>query len=115
MAPLLVLSASPLLVVGPMVSVEAPWRMLISGQSICSAVPVTDCCEVAVEPEKKPSILSRVELDDAAVGGQAAARTSGQRQRQQRGDRPARARTHQITVPQHTPNSPPQSPSLIAK
>src|ERR1700726_3637272 len=41
-----------------MVSVDAPCRILMSGQSIFSAVPVTFCCEVAVEPEKKLEILS---------------------------------------------------------
>jgi hypothetical protein len=55
----LVLLASPaLLLVAPMVSVEAPDRILISGQSISCVVPVTDCCDVAVEREKKPEILS---------------------------------------------------------
>ena len=70
MAPLLVLSTSPaLLAVGPMVSVEAPWRMLIRGQSISCAVgaPATGCCEFAVGLEKKLSILSRVELDDVEL------------------------------------------------
>jgi hypothetical protein len=55
----LVLLASPaLLLVAPMVSVEAPDRILISGQSISCVVPVTDCWDVAVEREKKPEILS---------------------------------------------------------
>jgi hypothetical protein len=73
----LVLLASPaLLLVAPMVSVEAPDRILISGQSISCVVPVTDCWDVAVEREKKPEILSEKdgELD---VGGAPAAGADG--------------------------------------
>src|ERR1700731_4162959 len=67
MAPLLsVLSLVP---VGPMVSVEAPCRILISGQSISCVVPVTDCWDVAVEREKKPEILSVKEGELDAGGG----------------------------------------------
>jgi hypothetical protein len=58
-----------LLLVAPMVSVEAPGRMLISGQSISCVVPVTDCWDVAVEREKKPEILSVKEGELDAGGG----------------------------------------------
>ena len=55
-----------------MVSVEAPGRMLISGQSISWVVPVTDCWDVAVEREKKPENLS-VKEGELDVGGAPAA------------------------------------------
>ena len=59
MAPLLVfLTSVALLAVWPIMSVEAPWRMLISGHSISSGAPATGCGEVAVDLEKKPSIFS---------------------------------------------------------
>jgi hypothetical protein len=58
-----------LLLVAPMVSVEAPGRMLISGQSISWVVPVTDCWDVAVEREKKPEILSVKEGELDPGGG----------------------------------------------
>lgn len=58
-----------LLLVAPMVSVEAPGRMLINGQSISWVVPVTDCWDVAVEREKKPEILSVKEGELDAGGG----------------------------------------------
>jgi hypothetical protein len=61
-----------LLLVAPMVSVEAPGRMLISGQSISCVVPVTDCWDVAVEREKKPEILSLNEGELDAGGAPAA-------------------------------------------
>src|SRR6266849_7093152 len=67
MAP--VLSVSPLVPVGPMVSVEAPDRILISGQSMSCAAPATDCWDVAVEPEKKLAILSLMEGEPDAAGG----------------------------------------------
>src|SRR5258708_37239487 len=66
MAPLL--SVSPLVPVGPMVSVEAPLRILISGQSMSCAAPATDCWDVAVEPEKKLEILSLKEGEPDAGG-----------------------------------------------
>jgi hypothetical protein len=73
----LVLLASPaLLLVAPMVSVEAPDRILISGQSISCVVPVTDCWEVAVEREKKPEILS-VKEGELDAGGAPAAGADG--------------------------------------
>src|ERR1700734_1110862 len=76
-APLLVLLASPaLLLVAPMVSVEAPVRILISGQSMSCAAPATDCCDVAVEREKKPEILS-VNEDELDAGGVPAAGADG--------------------------------------
>src|ERR1700688_4596016 len=52
-----------------MVRVEAPGRILISGQSICCAAPVTPCWDVAVEPAKKPEILSLKEGAFDAGGG----------------------------------------------
>ena len=55
--------------VAPMVSVEAPDRILISGQSISCVVPVTDCWDVAVEREKKPENLSVKEGELDAGGG----------------------------------------------
>ncbi|HMG77381.1 MAG TPA: hypothetical protein VK591_01770 [Xanthobacteraceae bacterium] len=58
-----------LLLVAPMVNVEAPERMLISGQSISCVVPVTDCWDVAVEREKKPEILSEKDGELDAGGG----------------------------------------------
>ena len=59
-----------------MVSVEAPCRILISGQSISCVVPVTDCWDVAVEREKKPEILS-VKEGELDVGGAPAAGADG--------------------------------------
>jgi hypothetical protein len=74
---LLVVLASPaLLLVAPMVSVEAPDRILISGQSISCVVPVTDCWDVAVEREKKPEILS-VKEGELDAGGAPAAGADG--------------------------------------
>jgi len=74
---LLLLVASPaLLLVAPMVSVEAPDRILISGQSMSCDVPVTDCWDVAVEREKKPEILS-VKEGELDVGGAPAAGADG--------------------------------------
>src|SRR5580704_14171509 len=55
-----------------MVSVEAPDRILISGQSISCVVPVTDCWDVAVEREKKPEILSEKDGELDAGGAPAA-------------------------------------------
>ncbi|HWX85250.1 MAG TPA: hypothetical protein VNZ48_16760 [Xanthobacteraceae bacterium] len=73
----MVLLASPaLLLVAPMVSVEAPGRILISGQSISCVVPVTDCWDVAVEREKKPEILS-VKDGELDAGGAPAAGADG--------------------------------------
>jgi len=65
-----------LLLVAPMVSVEAPGRILISGQSMSCAAPVTDCCDVAVEREKKPEILS-VKEGELDAGGAPAAGADG--------------------------------------
>jgi outer membrane receptor for monomeric catechols len=74
---LLVLPLSlALLLVAPMVSVEAPGRMLISGQSISCVVPVTDCWDVAVEREKKPENLS-VKEGELDAGGAPAAGADG--------------------------------------
>jgi hypothetical protein len=70
----LVLSPA-LLPVAPMVSVEAPCRILISGQSISWVVPVTDCWEVAVEREKKPEILS-VKASSTLAGRRPRGRTA---------------------------------------
>ncbi|HTC01840.1 MAG TPA: hypothetical protein VK749_00450 [Xanthobacteraceae bacterium] len=53
-----------------MVKVEAPCRILISGQSMSWVVPVTDCWDVAVEREKKPEILS-VKEGELDAGGAA--------------------------------------------
>ena len=65
-----------LLLVAPMVSVEAPDRILISGQSISCVVPVTDCWDVAVEREKKPEILS-VKEGELDAGGAPVAGADG--------------------------------------
>ena len=59
-----------------MVNVEAPDRMLISGQSISWVVPVTDCWDVAVEREKKPENLS-VKEGELDAGGAPAAGADG--------------------------------------
>jgi hypothetical protein len=59
-----------------MVNVEAPDRILINGQSISCVVPVTDCCDVAVEREKKPEILS-VKDGELDAGGAPAAGADG--------------------------------------
>jgi hypothetical protein len=56
--------------------VEAPCRILISGQSISCVVPVTDCCDVAVEREKKPDILS-VKEGELDAGGAPAVGADG--------------------------------------
>ena len=69
-----------LLLVAPMVSVEAPGRMLISGQSISWVVPVTDCWDVAVEREKKPENLS-VKEGELDAGGAPAAGADGELRR----------------------------------
>src|SRR6202035_3980581 len=58
------------------VSVEAPDRILISGQSMSCVVPVTDCWEVAVEREKKPEILS-VKEGELDAGGAPVAGADG--------------------------------------
>jgi hypothetical protein len=65
-----------LLLVAPMVSVEAPDRILINGQSMSCVVPVTDCWDVAVEREKKPEILS-VKEGELDAGGAPAAGADG--------------------------------------
>jgi hypothetical protein len=49
-----------------MVSVDAPCRILINGQSSSSDVPATCCCEVADDPEKKLETLS---LREGSLGG----------------------------------------------
>jgi hypothetical protein len=59
-----------------MLSVEAPGRILISGQSMSCVVPVTDCCDVAVEREKKPEILS-VKEGELDAGGAPASGADG--------------------------------------
>jgi hypothetical protein len=59
-----------------MVNVEAPDRILISGQSMTCVVPVTDCWDVAVEREKKPEILS-VKEGELDAGGAPAAGADG--------------------------------------
>src|SRR5580693_5546398 len=59
-----------------MVSVEAPGRILISGQSMSCAAPATDCCDVAVEREKKREILS-VKEGELDAGGAPAAGADG--------------------------------------
>jgi hypothetical protein len=76
MAPLLVLSLA-VLPVAPMVSVEAPGRILISGQSMSCAAPATDCWDVADELEKKLENLSLKEGELDAGGGESVAVVDG--------------------------------------
>src|ERR1700678_2949511 len=96
MAPLSLLSPLSLLLAlpdAPMVKVEAPCRMLISGQSSISRVPVTCCGERADEPAKKFETLS---LREGSLGGGAPAGAGG-------GD-------EAVELPPSDPSPPPEQP-----